>query len=94
MKWNKQPFCAEFMTKKRPTPPKCVCKNNLNRWLGIVSPSLHMLVSIGDKGNEKAKELEKYEELLMRYMCYRRILSKAQWKVLYRAYRKNNRKQS
>lgn len=91
MRKNKQPFYKEFMTRRRPTPPRCVCSNALHRYLGIISPSLRWIVAAGDKGKEAARELAEFEKETARYLCFKRKLNRQQWQKLYRQYRKERR---
>ena len=71
MRKNKKPFYTE-------------CSNRINRELGIVSPTLEMYTALGGKGKQAADELKEYKVRSMKYLCYKRKLSKAQWKALYR----------
>lgn len=49
MRKNKKPFYKEFMIKRRPKTPKCICSGEINRALGIISPSLCMIVAAGGR---------------------------------------------
>lgn len=80
---EKKPFYEEFMTKKQPRPPRHIC----GFW-GIVSPSLYYFVASGGKGERAAEELERFEKERLRYLCFKRRLSKEQWKTLYRQCKK------
>lgn len=86
-----QIFYPEYMEKRRPKTPRCICENEIKRWLGIVSPSLCWIVATGSKGEKAAKELAEYDRKTARYLCYKRRLSKERWKALYREYRKERR---
>lgn len=70
MRKNKQEFYEEFMAKRRPKTPRCICNGNLSRALGIVSPSLRMIVAFGGKGEEAAEQLEEFERQTARYLCF------------------------
>lgn len=86
-----QPFYNEYMEKRRPKAPGCICENEFKRRLGIVSPSLYWIVAAGGKGEQAANELKEYERKMGRYLCYKRALSKERWKALYRERRKERR---
>lgn len=90
-KKKKQIFYPEYMEKRRPKTPRCICENEIKRQLGIVSPSLYWIVAAGGKGERAAKELAEYDRKVARYSCYKRQLSKERWKALYREYRKERR---
>lgn len=92
MRKNKQPFYKEFMIKRRPKTPKCICNGKINRALGIISPSLRMIVAAGGKGTDAAEQLEIFERQTARYLCYKRQLNKDKWKMLYRQHREERRK--
>lgn len=81
---RKNKFYTEYMIKHWPKPPRCICSNRINRELGIVSPSLEMYTALGWKGKQAADELKEYKVRSLKYLCYKRKLSKAQWKALYR----------
>lgn len=93
MKANKQPFYYEFMTKKSPRVPQCICTRGVRRWLGIISPSLYWVVATGAKGEKARLELKAFEWHRLRYMCYKRTMTKVQWKELYREHRKKQREE-
>lgn len=84
-------FYDEYMDKRWPIPPRSVCKNEIDRRLGIVSPSLYFDKIIGAKGESVAQELDAYNWCLLRYLCYKRRITKNQWKRLYGHTRKANR---
>lgn len=86
-----QPFYSEYMEKRRPKTPGCICENEFKRQLGIVSPSLCGIVAAGGKGEQAANELKEYERKMRRYLCYKRALSKERWKALHRECRKERR---
>lgn len=86
-----QIFYPEYMEKRRPKPPRCICENETKRLLGIISPSRCDYVRAGGKGEEAAAELAEFDRNLLRYFCYKRTLSKECWKALYREYRKERR---
>ena len=86
-----KPFYPEYMERRRPETPHCICENEIKRRLGIVSPSLYWFVAAGGKGEEAAKELKEYNRKTERYLCYRRRLSRERWKALYREHRKERR---
>lgn len=86
-----QIFYPEYMERRRPKTPRCICENEIKRQLGIISPSLYGIVAAGGKGEEEAKELAEYSRKAERYLCYKRRLSKERWKALYREYRKERR---
>lgn len=88
----KKPFYEEFMTKKQPTPPRNICRSKTKQFLGIISPTLYYLVASGGKGKKAAEELEKFEKEQLRYLCFKRKLSKNQWKVLHRLCKKERQK--
>lgn len=90
-KKGKQIFYSEYMEKRRPKTPGCICENEFKRQMGIVSPSLCWIVATGSKGERAAKELAEYNGKMERYLCYKRLLSKERWKALYRQYRKERR---
>ena len=92
MKKSRQPFYEEFMTKRRPKTPRCICSGKLKAALGIESPSLLMIVAGGDKGEEAKRQLDEYIKQLMKYRCYKRQLDKYQWQMFYRECRKERRK--
>lgn len=85
---QKRKFYKDFMERKRPKVPPCICKNEFYSKLGIVSPSLYLNVFLGVRGEKAAKELAEYENSRMRYMCYKRQLKKREWKILYKELRK------
>ena len=87
-KKSKRLFYPEYMERRRPKTPGCICENEFKRLLGIVSPSLYWIVGGGGKGEQAAKELAEYDRKIERYLCYKRRLSKERWKALYREYRK------
>lgn len=92
MKKSRQPFYKEFMTKRRPKTPRCICSGKLNAALGIVSPSLRLIVATGGKGEKAAEQLKEFERQTAHYLCFKRQLNKDEWKALYRQYRKERRK--
>lgn len=91
MRKSKRPYYSDFMTKRRPKVPKSICTSFLNRNMGIISPSFHLNVLLGGKGEAAAEELKNYELLFKKYLCYKRKLSKSQWKSLYRTYREKSK---
>lgn len=86
-KKSKKPFYSEYMIKHWPKPPRCICRNKINRDLGIVSPTLEMYTALGGKGKQATDDLKEYRVFSLKYLCYKRKLSKAQWKALYRIHR-------
>lgn len=82
-------FYSEYMTKKRPKPPRSVFSNRFDKIIGRVSPSLYQMVRIGTKGEIEYFRLIDYEIEFLKYLCYKRKLNKAQWKRLYRYCRVN-----
>lgn len=87
----KRPYYSDFMTKHKPKVPKSICTSLFNGNMGIISPSLHLNVLLGGKGETAAEELKNYELLFKKYLCYKRKLSKSQWKNLYRIYREKSK---
>lgn len=85
-------FYKEYMERRRPKTPRCICKNIFFSWLGIASPSLYWIVVTGAKGEKTAKALEEFEQQQQRYICYKRTMTKEQWKALYRQVRKERKK--
>lgn len=82
--YEKQPFYPEYMTKKRPHVPRCLCRTTLDWLLGRMSPSL---VFMAWADEEKHKKHMDFEEQFRKYNCWKRRLSKWEWKYLYRQYR-------
>lgn len=78
---RKKAFYPEYMTKRRPHIPRCLCRTLTNWLLGIMSPSL-VLAAWGN--NEKARALRRYQEQERKYFCWKRKLSREGWKKLYR----------
>lgn len=72
---------SRFERKRKPIPPKSICKNALCRFFGIVSPTL---ISVRSDA-----EVEEYEICVLKYLCYKRQLRRYQWKKLYRIVRSN-----
>ncbi|MCR1842781.1 hypothetical protein [Murimonas intestini] len=83
-KRNKKVFYAEYMEKTKPRLPYCVCKNRLHRWMGTISPSLWVAVTLGYKGEKAENDLQNFKKKFLRYLCYKRKLNKVEWKDLYR----------
>ena len=77
-------FYPEYMTKKKPKPPQSIFKNKFDKFFGIVSPSLYQMVKMGGKGRIEYFRLIDYEIEFLKYLCYKRKLTKKQWKRLYR----------
>ena len=89
---RKLAFYQEYMIRQRPKTPRCICSGKIKGFLGIVSPSLYWAVRTGAKGETAIKELEEFECQHLRYMCYKRTLTKEKWKTLYRQYREERRR--
>ena len=83
-------FYPEYMQRRRPKPPRGICKNEIKRHLGIVSPSLYGIVAAGGKGEEAAKELAEYNRKIEQYLCCERRLGKKRWKALYKKGRRGH----
>ena len=81
---KKKQFYPEYMTKRRPRVPRCLCRTLADWFLGIMSPSL---VFMAWNDEEKARALAKYNEQHRKYLCWTRQLSREQWKALYEQYR-------
>ena len=81
---NRYKFYTEYMVKRKPKVPACICKNKIYKWLGIVSPSLYWVTVMGSKGEMAAEEVTKFEIENLKYGCYKRKLNKKQWKALQR----------
>ncbi len=77
---NKNNFDERFMAKKLPKIPKEYQPNGFYRRLGIISPSCRMM-----HWNQE------FEFDALRYMCYRRTMSRGMWAVLYRMVRKKEK---
>lgn len=77
-------FYPEYMTKKKPKPPKSVFSNRFDKIIGRISPSLYQMVKMGGKGEIEYFRLIDYEIEFLKYLCYKRKLTKEQWKRLYR----------
>lgn len=81
----KKLFYPEYMTKRRPHVPRCLCRT-LTEWImGIMSPSLVFRACLDE---EKGKALSEFNEKHRKYLCWKRTLSKNGWKTLYRETRK------
>lgn len=78
---RKKPFYPEYMTKRRPHVPRCLCRTTADWLAGIMSPSL-VFMTLADE--EKARKLREHDEQHRKYMCWKRKLSREGWKALYR----------
>ena len=57
-----QIFYPEYMERRRPKTPRCICENEIKRQLGIISPSLYGIVAAGGKGEEEAKRAGRVQQ--------------------------------
>ena len=73
-------FDEEFMIKNLPKIPEEYQPNRRYRALGIISPSRRMM-----HWNSE------FEFDALRYMCYRRTMTRDMWHCLYRAVRKRRK---
>ena len=78
---RKKPFYPEYMTKRRPRVPRCLCRTTADWLAGIMSPSL---VLAAWNNEEKSRKLAKFDDQHRKYMCWKRQLGRNGWKVLYR----------
>lgn len=85
---KKKPFYPEYMVKRRPKVPRCMCRTLADWIIGKMSPSL-VFMAWADK--EKAEALDRYHEQQKKYLCWKRQLSRESWKVLYRQHRSRQR---
>ena len=55
-----QPFYSEYMERRRPKTPGCICENEFKRQLGIVSPSLCGIVAAitGNMAHQRAAKAQ------------------------------------
>ena len=79
---QKRVFDERHMRKSRPKMPRCICASKVKYMLGIASPSLYQLAAAGYFGKENEKQLEEFEFEFARFQCYRRELTKGEWKRL------------
>ena len=70
----------------QPKPPKCIFRNRIHRWLGIISPSYLWLHSFNG-----APEVMEYLELCQLYRIDTRTCTKSEWKNYYRRKRLEDR---
>lgn len=78
---RKKPFYPEYMTKRRPRVPRCLCRTTADWLAGIMSPSL---VFAAWNDEEKTRKLAEFDEQHRKYMCWKRQLGRNGWKALYR----------
>ena len=74
-------FDEEFMVKELPKMPEEYQPNRFYRALGIISPSRRMM-----HWNPE------FEFGALKYMCYRRVMTRDMWACLYRAVRKRRKR--
>lgn len=73
-------FDEEFMVKKLPKIPKEYQPDLFLRYLGVVSPSCRM-----------THWNSEFEFDALRYMCYKRVMTRSMWICLYCAVRKRRK---
>ena len=73
-------FDEEFMVKNLPKIPEEYQPDRFLRILGIISPSCRMMHWNAE-----------FEFDVLRYMCYRRTMTRSMWDCLYRAVRKRRK---
>lgn len=73
---RRRSFDPVYERRRRPPMPAKLQKNVIKRWLGIASPSLCSLVDDGG-----------YHLEMLRYLCYRRRLTRRMWYDLHREVR-------
>lgn len=82
-------FWEEYMIKTWPRPPRFICGSYIHWKMGIVSTSI-MLLAFFDK--ERLDIINKWELESKKYRCYKRNLTKKEWKQLY-SYIRRTRKE-
>lgn len=78
---RKKPFYQEYMTKRRPRVPRCLCRTTADWLAGIMSPSM---VLAAWNNEEESRKLAEFDEQRRKYMCWKRQLGRNNWKALYR----------
>lgn len=78
---RKKPFYQEYMTKRRPRVPRCLCRTTADWLAGIMSPSM---VLAAWNNEEESRKLAEFDEQRRKYMCWKRQLGRNGWKALYR----------
>lgn len=70
---------TEWETSKRPKAPKQIRAKGIRGLLGVISPSkAQMRAAIGDK------QVQKYFDEVRRYLNYRQLTTKEEWRTYYR----------
>lgn len=77
---------AEWELAKPPKVPKSIRAKGIRGLLGVVSPSRLQIASM--RGDRAAQE---YSVNIRKYLNYRRLTNKHEWKVFYRYLRWQNR---
>lgn len=78
---RKKPFYQEYMTKRRPHVPRCLCRTTADWLAWIMSPSK---VLAAWNNEEESRKLAEFDEQRRKYMCWKRQLGRNDWKALYR----------
>lgn len=78
---KKKAFNPEYMTKRRPHVPRCLCSTWMDWLMGKMSPS-KVFFAMSDE--EKGRKLAEYQENQKKYRCWKRQMSQEEWKALYR----------
>lgn len=80
-------FNPEWELKKAPKAPKSIRADGIKGFLGVISPSKMMKMNvIGDE------EVRQYTWDIRKYLNYRRMTTKHEWKVFHRALRWEKRR--
>lgn len=70
---------ADWETEKQPKAPKQIHAKGIRGLLGVISPSkTQHLAAAGDK------EVKNYLENVRKYMNYKRLTTKEEWRTFYR----------
>ncbi len=76
---NHKHINTDWETSKPPKSPKKIRVKGIRGLLGVISPSKTMYyTAAGDK------EVQIYQNNVRKYMNYRRLTTKAEWRVFYR----------
>lgn len=80
-------FNPEWEEKKAPKAPKSIRADGIKGLLGVISPSKMMKMNaIGEE------EVQQYTWDIRKYLNYRRMTTKHEWKVFHRALRWEKRR--
>lgn len=62
----------------KPKPPMCICRSQIHRWLGIMSPSLILMHRF-----KCTPEVMEYLDLCQQYRIDARICTRSEWEKYY-----------